>query len=230
MPDPRWPPMRGGPDLLAPGLAPAWGAFERSAAGGGVTLQPARRPSDDLRVLGTPSVVGPPRRRNAANSRVYVTDLTARTRRDTVRIPVIGEIAAGQYDATVAFHDYDAYEYGVEVDRALVSAGSGAYALRVRGTSMTHVGIQPGDLVVVQPTNSADQGDFVVARLTDSDSPEGYVTLKRFYQKRDHIFLQSATADREPIRLYPAGRAAGGDRDQVKVQGRVIVVIKPTGL
>ncbi|MDQ2806477.1 MAG: hypothetical protein M3Z04_06110 [Chloroflexota bacterium] len=230
MPDPRWPPMRGGPDLLAPGLAPAWGAFQRSSEGGGVTVQPVRRPSEDLRVLGTSPVAASSRRRNAANSRVYVTDLATCVRRDTVRIPVIGEIAAGQYDATVAFHDYDAYEYGVEVDRALVTAGSGAYALRVRGTSMTHVGIQPGDLVVVQPANSADQGDFVVARLTDSDSPEGYVTLKRFYRKRDHIFLQSATADREPIRLYPFGRAGGGDRDRVKVQGRVIVVIKPTGI
>lgn len=230
MPDPRWPPTRGGPDLLAPGLAPAWGAFQRSSEGGGVTLQPARHPSEDLRVLGTSPVAASPRRRNAANSRVYVTDLATRVRRDMVRVPVIGEIAAGQYDATVAFHDYDAYEYGVEVDRALVAAGSGAYALRVRGTSMTHVGIQPGDLVVVQPANCADQGDFVVARLADSDSPEGYVTLKRFYRKRDHIFLQSATAEREPIRLYPFGRAAGGDRDRVKVQGRVIVVIKPTGV
>ncbi len=231
MPDPRWPPTRGGPDPLAAGLAPAWGAFQRSPDGAGVTLQAAQRSGAGLRVLGTAPPAGAARHRNAANSRVYVTDLqSARTRRDTARIPVIGEIAAGQYDATVAFHDYDAYEYGVEVDRALVAAGSGAYALRVRGTSMTHVGIQPGDLVVVQPANCADQGDFVVARLTDSDSPEGYVTLKRFYRKRDHIFLQSATADREPIRLYPAGRAAEGDRDRVKVQGRVIVVIKPTGV
>ena len=128
---------------------------------------------------------------------------------------------------TVAYHDYLEYEHGVEVDRALVRAGSGAYALRVRGTSMTHVGIEPGDLIVVQPQDSADNGDFVVARLADSTDPEGYVTLKRFYRRQDHIFLQSATADREPIRLFPQAAAPGrADRDRVKVQGKVVVVIK----
>src|SRR5215208_5466515 len=82
-------------------------------------------------------------------------------------------------------------------------------SLRVRGTSMTHVGIEPGDLVVVKPQDSADDGDFVVARLADSTDPEGYVTLKRFYRRQDHIFLQSATADKDPIRLFPQAAAPG---------------------
>ncbi|HUS16476.1 MAG TPA: S24 family peptidase [Chloroflexia bacterium] len=226
MPDPRWIAPRAGADPLAPGLAPAWGAFER-VPGAGVVLRVSSSKLDELRVLGTEPVAAAPRR-NTANSRVYVLDgpATSRKRRDTVPVPVVGEIAAGQYDVTIAHHDYDAYEYGVEVDRGLVERGSGTYALRVRGTSMTHVGIEPGDLVVVKPDDRAENGDFVVARLTDSDDPEGYVTLKRFYRKRDHIFLQSATADREPIRLYPFGRGRGADRDRVKVQGRVIVVIK----
>jgi len=181
-----------------------------------------------MRVLGTePAPI--PRRRNAKNSSVYVDQLSRQGRivaQAPRRIPVKGEIAAGQYNVTVAYHDYLDYEHGVEVDPALVPEGSGAYALRVRGTSMTHVGIDPGDLVVVQPREIADNGDFVVAWLTDSDDPEGYVTLKRFYRKHDHIFLQSATAAQEPIRLYPFGRAGGGDRDRVKIQRRVVVIIK----
>ncbi|HMA33145.1 MAG TPA: S24 family peptidase [Chloroflexia bacterium] len=228
MPDPRWMAPRGPADPLAPGAAPTWGAFERAPGGAGVTLRAAPSMPDALRVLGTaPADAGGPRR-NAANGRVYVVDGRApqAPRRPTVAVPVVGEIAAGQYDATIALHDYGEYEYGVEVDRALVARGSGTYALRVRGTSMTHVGIHPGDLVVVKPDDCAENGDFVVARLADSVDPEGYVTLKRFYRKRDHIFLQSATADREPIRLYPFGRSWGSDRDRVKVQGRVIVVIK----
>jgi SOS-response transcriptional repressor LexA len=227
MPDPRWLAPRGPDHPLAPGQAPAWGAFER-APDSGVTLRESAGRLDGLRVLGTAPVAASPVRRNSANAGVYVTSAGrgARPRLATVRVPVVGEIAAGRYDATVAFHDYLDYERGVEVEQALVRAGSGAYALRVRGTSMTHVGIEPGDLVVVQPQDRADNGDFVVARLADSDDPEGYVTLKRFYRKQDHIFLQSATAAQEPIRLYPYGRSGGGDRDRVKVQGRVIVVIK----
>lgn len=231
MPDPRWLASQGHADPFAPGTAPTWGAFERSADG--VTLRAAGDRLDAMRVLGGEPTAPRAPRRNPANRSVYMID-EARLyhhgrRANLVRVPVVGEIAAGRYDATVAFHDYLEYEHGIEVDRALVRAGGGAYALRVRGTSMTHVGIAPGDLVVVQPQDHADNGDFVVARLADSTDPEGYVTLKRFYRKQDHIFLQSATAAQEPIRLYPFGRAGGGDRDQVKVQGRVVVVIKMDG-
>ena len=225
MPDPRWMAPRGSADALAPGAAPAWGAFDR-APGVGVTIRDASGKIDGMRVLGSEPVVPRPAFcRNSKNASVYVTGARRRAGA-TVRVPVVGEIAAGRYDATVAFHDYLEYERGVEVDRALVRDGSGVFALRVRGTSMTHVGIDPGDLVVIHPQDQADNGDFVVARLTDSDDPEGYVTLKRFYRKHDHIFLQSATAAQEPIRLYPNARSRGADRDRVKVQGRVIVVIK----
>jgi SOS-response transcriptional repressor LexA len=227
MADPRWTAAPGAPDALALADAPAWGAFERRP-GVGVTLREGAGALDAVRVLGAKgaAALAAPRR-NAANSRVYVVRAGEPARHvATARVPVIGEIAAGQYDVTVALRDYGEYEYGVGVDRALVPDGSGAYALRVRGSSMTHVGINPGDLVVVRPGDHAENGDFVVAHLTDSDDPEGYVTLKRFYRKRDHIFLQSATADREPIRLYPFQRSWGADRDRVKVQGRVIVIIK----
>jgi SOS-response transcriptional repressor LexA len=227
MPDPRWTAPRGAADAFAPGAAPAWGAFDR-APGAGVTIRETSARIDGMRVLGSePVAPGATFRRNSKNAGVYVTEAQRRVAaRATVRVPVVGEIAAGRYDATVAFHDYLEYERGVEVDRALVRDGSGVFALRVRGTSMTHVGIDPGDLVVIHPQDHADNGDFVVARLTDSDDPEGYVTLKRFYRKQDHIFLQSATAAQEPIRLYPNARGRGADRDRVKVQGRVIVVIK----
>src|SRR5207237_10581878 len=98
------------------------------------------------------------------------------------RLPVVGEIAAGQYDVTVAFQEYDCldHEGGVLVEKAL--SRGGAYALRVRGTSMTHVGIEPGDVVVVRPRTWADDGDFVAANFTDgaAGGAEGLATLKRF--------------------------------------------------
>jgi SOS-response transcriptional repressor LexA len=213
--------------------APPVGSFHRGDDGS-IRMYSAPAPAMPPRELGTdPTLaVTAPRARNSANRGVYTIHLDAlRARRQRagagVRVPVTGEIAAGRYDVTVAFRDYLDYEHGIELERALVRAGSGAYALRVRGTSMTHVGIEPGDLVVVQPQDSDYNGDFVVARLADSTDPEGYVTLKRFYRRQDHIFLQSATADKDPIRLFPqAGGNGRTDRDQVKIQGKVVVVIK----
>jgi repressor LexA len=169
-----------------------------------------------------------PRERNRHNSSVYVASLDrwrGKPQSSLARLPVVGEIAAGQYDVTVAFQEYDCldYEGGVVVEKAL--ARDGAYALRVRGTSMTHVGIEPGDVVVVRPQSWADDGDFVVANYTGGDAggSEGLATLKRFYKRRDHIFLQSATADKNPIQLFACREA---DRDPVRVQGVVTMVLK----
>lgn len=174
---------------------------------------------------------GGPRQRNRHNSSVYVASLDrwrGKPQSSLTRLPVVGEIAAGQYDVTVAFQEYDCldYEGGVAVEKAL--ARDGAYALRVRGTSMTHVGIEPGDVVVIRPQNWADDGDFVVATYTGGDAggTEGLATLKRFYKRRDHIFLQSASASTDPIRLFPAKREGAPDPDTVKVQGVVTMVLK----
>ena len=234
---PRYLGPRGDGTSLEPGTAPPVGSFVRRPGDGAMTLHATHAPALPPRILGTdPGALAgqPSRTRNTANRGVYTIHMTAerqrRNARDAaacVRVPVIGEIAAGRYDVTVAYYDYLDHEHGVELERALVRAGSGAYALRVRGTSMSHVGIAPGDLVVIRPQDTADDGDFVVARLADSTDPEGYVTLKRFYRRQDHIFLQSATADKDPIRLFPQAAAPGRlDRDRVKIQGTVAVVIK----
>jgi repressor LexA len=164
--------------------------------------------------------------RNRHNSSVYMASMQRSARKPAsglAHLPVIGEIAAGRYDVTVAFQDYDCLDGGVAVDKSL--ARGGAYALRVRGTSMTHVGIEPGDVVIVRPQNWAEDGDFVVANYAGGETggSEGLATLKRFYKRRDHIFLQSATASTDPIRLF-AGREA--DRDPVRVQGVVTMVLK----
>lgn len=162
--------------------------------------------------------------RNRHNSSVYISSMgRMASGKSAAHLPIIGEIAAGQYDVTVAFQDYDCLDGGIAVDKAL--ARGGAYALRVRGTSMTHVGIEPGDVVIVRPQNWAEDGDFVVANYSGGDAggAEGLATLKRFYKRRDHVFLQSATASTDPIRLY-AGREA--DRDPVRVQGVVTMVLK----
>lgn len=218
-----------GPQL---GPDPAWAAFMRTSGKPGSLRLHARKPDvAAYRVLGDAARRALARERNRHNSSVYVSSLdrnAGKRTADLARLPVLGEIAAGQYDVTVAYQEYDClgHENGVLVEKAL--ARGGAYALRVRGTSMTHVGIEPGDVVIVRPQTWAENGDFVVANYTDgaAGGSEGLATLKRFYKRRDHVFLQSATASTDPIRLFAKNRPGAPDADPVKVQGVVTMVLK----
>lgn len=221
------------------GPEPAWATYTRTPGQSGSLRLRARKPDvAAYRVLGTEpqrslarDVARGMRERNRHNSSVYVADLDRYAGRkgvDLARLPVVGEIAAGQYDVTVAYQEYDClgHENGVMVEKAL--ARGGGYALRVRGTSMTHVGIEPGDVVIVRPQTWAENGDFVVANYVEGEAggSEGLATLKRFYRRRDHVFLQSATAATDPIRLFPKQRPGASDPDPVKVQGVVTMVLK----
>jgi repressor LexA len=85
------------------------------------------------------------------------------------------------------------------------------FALRVRGDSMIGDHINDGDIVIVQPQATAQNGDIVVA-LVDNE-----VTLKRFYREKDRIRLQPSNPSMEPIYVSP---------DQVQIQGKVITVIR----
>lgn len=227
-----------------PGPDPAWAHFTRQdppGPSGAISLHALKPDITAYRVLGSepaPSASrsdpAERRERNAHNSSVYVTHAgrgQGKPAAAVSRLPVIGEIAAGRYEVTVAFQEYDCldYEGGVPVEKAL--ARGGAYALRVRGTSMTHVGIEPGDLVVIRPQTWAEDGDFVVASYIEGEAggSEGLATLKRFYRRRDHIFLQSANASTDPIRLFPSRRPGASEPDPVKVQGVVTMVLKGAG-
>lgn len=220
-----------------PGPDPAWArytidSYSEQGRPRKVSLHAYKPDVTAYRVLGmeqrrADTEVVADRVRNRHNGSVYVSTLARQAGKSVAgmaHLPVVGEIAAGQYDVTVAFQDYDCLDGGVAVDKAL--ARGGAYALRVRGASMTHVGIEPGDIVIVKPQSWADDGDFVVANYVDgaAGGSEGLATLKRFYKRRDHVFLQSATASTDPILLL-AGQGEG-DRDPVRVQGVVTVVLK----
>ncbi|MFG0327051.1 MAG: transcriptional repressor LexA [Phycisphaerales bacterium JB037] len=110
-----------------------------------------------------------------------------------LRFPLVGQIAAGMPIEKVADHD--------EVDLADLlgaspeKAGS-TFALMVEGESMRDEGILDGDYVLVERTQVADNGDRVVALL-----PDGSTTLKTFFKEQDHIRLQPANPDFEPIRV-----------------------------
>ena len=118
--------------------------------------------------------------------------------------PIVGEIAAGS--------PIEAYEERTETMTlpAELAAGHDTFVLRVRGKSMIEDHIDNGDYVVIQPQDTARDGEIVVAILDDNTA-----TLKRFYKERDRVRLQPANSEMEPIYA----------RD-VKIQGRVIGVIR----
>ena len=109
-----------------------------------------------------------------------------------MRFPLVGKIAAGYPIEKVA--DVD------EIDLAEFLGGiddeSSMFALQVEGESMIDEGILEGDIVLLERSQVARNGDRVVALLED-----GNTTLKTFFKEPDHIRLQPANPAFEPIRV-----------------------------
>jgi repressor LexA len=126
-----------------------------------------------------------------------------------VRVPVVGRIAAGQ--PIEAIEDpSDVLEFPVG------AVPEDSYALRVRGTSMIEDHIDDGDVVVVRPQPSVENGEIVVAIVNDV-TENGGATLKRFYREGDRVRLQPRNPDMLPI-IVPAG--------QVEVRGKVVKLVR----
>ena len=123
----------------------------------------------------------------------------------SLEVPVLGSIAAGQpvetYDdkATVSFADFVGQK--------------DTYALRVRGNSMIEDHICEGDMILVENTPNARDGDIVVALVSGSET-----TLKRLYREPGNVIrLQPANSLMSPIRV-PAS--------EIQVQGRLLAVLR----
>jgi repressor LexA len=113
---------------------------------------------------------------------------------DTVDVPVLGRVAAGQPLLAV-----ENVEDTVKVDRFFLGAanastvGREVFALRVKGESMIEDGIHDGDFIFVRKSLSAERGDIVVALIDDE------ATVKRYYPEGDVIRFQPANATMQPI-------------------------------
>ena len=118
-------------------------------------------------------------------------------------LPLIGQVAAGQ--PILAEENIEDY-----VQTPPVAGGEeGDYLLRVRGESMKDAGILEGDLVVVRPQETAQDGEIVVALVGEE------ATVKRFFQEADHVRLQPENDSMAPIR----------SRD-VRVLGKVVGLMR----
>ncbi|MEI8254059.1 MAG: transcriptional repressor LexA [Deltaproteobacteria bacterium] len=118
---------------------------------------------------------------------------------DTVTVPVLGRVAAGQMSSTS-----DRVDSTITIDRNLLHARGEVFALRVKGDSMIEAGIHEGDTLFVKRTPTAERGDIVVARLGDE------ATVKRYFPERDFIRLQPENKHLSPILVRKADAAASG--------------------
>lgn len=133
---------------------------------------------------------------------------------ETVRVPLLGRIAAGLPIPVLTENAHlDPDIDVVSVPAELIGSRQNVYALKVQGQSMVDALIDDGDIVIVQHARTAENGEMVVAWLPDRKE----TTLKRFYLEGDRVRLQPANSQMEPI-ILPA--------DQVEIQGRVIAVLR----
>lgn len=105
-----------------------------------------------------------------------------------IDIPLLGFITAGNPIERVEQNE------SIAVPETMVSRNT--YALKVRGHSMIDDNIEDGDVVIIEKTESAVNGQSVVCLINNEQ-----VTLKKFYIEKMGIRLQPANPEMEPIFL-----------------------------
>ena len=125
-------------------------------------------------------------------------------------LPLIGRVAAGS--PILAQEHIDKTYY---VEDSLFQRKPD-YLLKVRGMSMRDAGIMDGDLLAVQSTREAKNGQIVVARLGDE------VTVKRFMRHNNLIELQPENPDYQTIVVEPG--------EAFEIEGLAVGLIRNTML
>ena len=125
---------------------------------------------------------------------------------EAIQLPLYGRIAAGT--PIEALRDQS---NSIGVPAGLVGSGE-HYALEVAGDSMIDAGILDGDTVLIQRSETAENGQIVVALIDNNE-----VTLKRLRRRGDSIALEPANKDYETRIFGP---------DRVKVQGKLVGLMR----
>jgi repressor LexA len=130
------------------------------------------------------------------------------------QVPLLGYIAAGQpipVPQSDAWHEEPMEMLELPADMA--STRGNIYALKVKGLSMIDALIDDGDVVIMQATNTVNNGETAALWL----KAEQEVTLKKVYRERGLVCLLPANRQMEPMYHDP---------ENVEVQGKVIGVIR----
>lgn len=135
----------------------------------------------------------------------YLQEQRRNRQQASLEVPVLGTIAAGK--------PVETFDDPTSVSFADFVGHKDTYALRVRGDSMIEDHICEGDMILVEDTAQARDGEIVVALVGGAET-----TLKRFYREPGNMIrLQPANSTMSPIRV-PA--------QEVQVQGRLLAVLR----
>lgn len=110
---------------------------------------------------------------------------------DIVSVPLLGKVTAG--------NPIEAIENPLEffsLPASMIPKHEEIFTLNVWGESMINAGIFDGDIVVVKRSETARNGQIVVAMNENNE-----VTLKRFYKENGHFRLQPENDTMDPIIL-----------------------------
>lgn len=121
-------------------------------------------------------------------------------------LPILGSIAAG---APILAEEH--VEGMVPVPNEMVRNIANAFILRVRGDSMSGEGINPRDLVVIKPQQTANHGDLVAVLMGEE------ATVKRFHKKDGRIQLMPSNPAYDPIPV---------ETNDTKIIGRVVGLMR----
>ena len=105
-----------------------------------------------------------------------------------IKIPIVGTVAAG-----IPILSEENREGTLTLDKSSLKKNRTYFAVKVRGDSMSGVGIMDGDMAVIEKQEVVKNGEIAVAVIDDA------VTLKRFYRESARIRLQSETPAYKPI-------------------------------
>jgi repressor LexA len=152
-------------------------------------LEVVKMPDVKAGIASSPTPITPPL---AANDQV-------------IDLPLHGRIAAGMPIEALEGQS------SLPVPAALLGPGE-HYALEVAGDSMVEEGILDGDYALIRKTETAREGEIVVALIDDAEA-----TLKTFRREGQMIRLDPANRNYDPQRYRP---------DQVRIQGRLAGLLR----
>ncbi len=124
-------------------------------------------------------------------------------RHEMTSIPVVGQVAAGS--PILAQQNIDSY-FPLPVE---YTPNAPTFILKVKGDSMINAGIFDGDMIFVEQSQTARNGEIVVALVDDS------ATVKTFYKENGHFRLQPENDNMDPMIF-----------DHVDILGKVFGVLR----
>ena len=127
--------------------------------------------------------------KDAGKSRTLRVDNGSAPGSSTVRVPILGKVAAGM--PILAVENYDGYIDFPRPSSRMTS--NDLFALKGQGESMIEVGILDGDTIIVEKANTANDGDIIVALVEDE------ATVKTFYREGNRFRLQPENSTMKPI-------------------------------